>query len=569
MNKKNYIYLFTIFIIAAFFRLYGINYGMPFFLVGDEYSLVGGTLKLFELKTIAPIFGNKEQFEILMYPLFIPYLYAILYLPFIFIEFAINSFQINDNFIFNLINKVDIFLMISRVSSAIISSLTVIIIFIISKNVFKNLNIAFFCSLLICFDWLSAITGHFARHWNLSTFIIWVGVLLSIKILNKPKIKYYIYTGIISGLGFGTSYIFGALAIVPVTLSHLFKYKLNFLNFKKLIILISLFLFFVVIFSLLNPYSLERLLFGGAGEIGTEKNIKIYSNSFKLYLTTIFVSNPIISVLSITGIISSFFIKNSFKYTSLLFLFVIFYIFLLSNIIQDEDRYIIAIIPCLAILCGYNLVFIQKMISSNYSKYILYVIIYSMSITSMIPTIFTNKLLNTADTRLQAVHWLESLNIKNKNSLKIASNMDHILFNSTKKSIIEQKELEASSVGAIDRYRLKLNNFRDEKQHYHVINLHKFRKKIIGANIKISFYDYLIKNKYNYVFINYYDDDKITLLHQKLRKNVKIIKKFNPTESNLDITNLLSREIIKFLPHHFFKFNSFGPYIEIYDLNSL
>ena len=187
----------------------------------------------------------------------------------------------------------------------------------------------------------------------------------------------------------------------------------------------------------------------------------------------------------------------------------------------------------------------------------------------MIPTIFTNKLLNTADTRLQAVHWLESLNIKNKNSLKIASNMDHILFNSTKKSIIEQKELEASSVGAIDRYRLKLNNFRDDKQHYHVINLHKFRKKNIGTDIKISFYDYLIKNRYNYAFINYYDDDKITLLHQKLRKNVKIIKKFKPTESNLDITNLLSREIIKFLPHHFFKFNSFGPYIEIYDLNSL
>lgn len=186
----------------------------------------------------------------------------------------------------------------------------------------------------------------------------------------------------------------------------------------------------------------------------------------------------------------------------------------------------------------------------------------------MIPTFITNKLLNAPDTRLQAIHWLESQEIKNKNIIKIANHMEHIQFNSTLESIIEQRSLEISSISAIDRYKLKFDKFRDNKKQYHVINLHKFRNKLIGINKKIPFYEYLIQNRYNYVFINYWDKKQLTLFHQKLRKNVKIIKKFQPTNSSsLNITRLISRELVKHFPNHFLKFNSFGPYIEVYKFN--
>ena len=97
----------------------------------------------------------------------------------------------------------------------------------------------------------------------------------------------------------------------------------------------------------------------------------------------------------------------------------------------------------------------------------------------------------------------------------------------------------------------------------------KVASKLKDENVFDSPFSGSRDEKEGFIAHSKYDDllEKFNIRDMGL--NVKIIKKFNPTESNLDITNLLSREIIKFLPHHFFKFNSFGPYIEIYDLNSL
>ena len=102
--SKIKIYIMSFVILFTFlFRINGTFYGSPFFLVGDEYSLVGGTLKLLELKTIFPVLHPPEKFQILIYPMLIPYLYLALYAPYILYEFVNNSFSINQFFISNLI----------------------------------------------------------------------------------------------------------------------------------------------------------------------------------------------------------------------------------------------------------------------------------------------------------------------------------------------------------------------------------------------------------------------------------------------------------------------------------
>ena len=223
MSKSKIFIISSIILLAFLFRINGTFYGSPFFLVGDEYSLVGGTLKLLELKTIFPVLYPSENFHILIYPMLIPYLYLILYAPYIFYEFVNNSFSIDEIFISNLLENLDYFLLISRFSSVIISTLTVIVIYLIAKLIFKNFYIAIFCSLLISFDWITVITSHFARHWNLTTLIVWTGVLIAIYFKKNEDKKYYIWAGILSGLGYGTSYIFGSLAILPIIFVHIFS----------------------------------------------------------------------------------------------------------------------------------------------------------------------------------------------------------------------------------------------------------------------------------------------------------------------------------------------------------
>ena len=189
--SKIKIYIMSFVILFTFlFRINGTFYGLPFFLVGDEYSLVGGTLKLLELKTIFPVLHPPEKFQILIYPMLIPYLYLVLYAPYILYEFVNNSFSINQFFISNLIENLHYFLLISRFSSALISTLTVVVVYLIAKSIFKSFYVAIFCSLLISFDWITVITSHFARHWNLTTLIVWTCILL-IMYVNKSENKKY------------------------------------------------------------------------------------------------------------------------------------------------------------------------------------------------------------------------------------------------------------------------------------------------------------------------------------------------------------------------------------------
>ena len=534
--SKIKIYIMSFVILLTFlFRINGTFYGSPFFLVGDEYSLVGGTLKLLELKTMFPVLHPPEKFQILIYPMLIPYLYLLLYAPYILYELVNNSFSINQFFISNLIENLHYFLLISRFSSALISTLTVVVVYLIAKLIFKSFYVAIFCSLLISFDWITVITSHFARHWNLTTLIVWSGIILAMYVKKNENKKYYIWTGVLSGLGYGTSYIFGSLAILPLIFAHIFKYKSAINKFKKLIISILIFSIFVIFFTLVNPYPLERLLFTNVTTINSEKSFSIYFQSFLFYFKILFVSNPSLVVLSILGLLSSLFIKNS-KHICLLILVSIFsYIFLLSNIVENEDRYIILIIPTLAILACYNLVLLNQLKLNNKIKLFLYFLVYISILPNIVFSYITNKVLNQNDTRIQAIEWYENQKQFVLNETKVINLMRNVQFNANLNSIYEKYKLNNQSLNAIERYKLKSKNFKSLND-YFCLNIDEPERIEITKNDQ-KFLNYINENNYKLIFISYFSlNDKPTFLNDK--NNFKLIKKINPTNSKMIIPNL-------------------------------
>ena len=563
--SKIKIYIMSFVILLTFlFRINGTFYGSPFFLVGDEYSLVGGTLKLLELKTMFPVLYPAEKFQILIYPMLIPYLYLILYAPYILYEFVNNSFLVNEFFISNLLENLHYFLLISRFSSAIISTLTVVVVYLIAKSIFKSFHIAIFCSLLISFDWITVITSHFARHWNLTTLIVWTCILLIIYVNKNENKKYYIWTGVLSGLGYGTSYIFGSLAILPLIFAHVFKYKSTINKYKKLVLSILFFLIFVIFFTLVNPYPLERLLFTNVTPINSEKSFSIYFQSFLFYFKILFVSNPFLVVLSILGLLSSLFLKNSKQICFFILASIFSYIFLLSTIVEDEDRYIILIIPTLAIFACYNLVLLNQLKLNNKIKLFLYFLAYISILPNIAFSYFTNKVLNQDDTRIQAIEWYENQKKFVKSETKIINLMRNVQFNANLSSIFEKNKLDNQSLNAIERYKLK-SKYLKSLNDYFCLNLDEpERIKITKNNQK--FLNYINENNYKLIFISYFSlNEKPAFVNDK--NNFKLIKKINPTNNKIITPNLRSKKLVNFIPINFMYFDSLGPTVEVYEIN--
>ena len=111
---------------------------------------------------------------------------------------------------------------------------------------------------------------------------------------------------------------------------------------------------------------------------------------------------------------------------------------MLSNIVADEDRYIILIIPTLAILACYNLVLLNQLKLNNKIKLFLYFLVYISILPNIVFSYITNNVLNQNDTRIQAIEWYENQKQFVLNETKVINLMRNVQFNANLNSIYEK-----------------------------------------------------------------------------------------------------------------------------------
>ena len=180
----------------------------------------------------------------------------------------------------------------------------------------------------------------------------------------------------------------------------------------------------------------------------------------------------------------------------MLFLASIFgYIFLLSNIVADEDRYIILIIPTLAILACYNLVLLNQLKLNNKIKLFLYFLVYISILPNIVFSYITNNVLNQNDTRIQAIEWYENQKQFVLNETKVINLMRNVQFNANLNSIYEKNKLTNQSLNAIERYKLKSKNFKSLND-YFCLNINEPERFEITKNNR-KFLNYINENNYN------------------------------------------------------------------------
>lgn len=533
--------IITILFIALLIRLVGINYGLPNFFIGDEQALIGGSLKMIELKTLIPSL-YPQDFRLLYYPPLISYLYLLFFTPIVLFKYLLigNLDLLKINFILD----PGIFILAARFLSVLFSVATIYIIYLLGKKIF-NKKVAIFTCLFLTFSFLHLQLSHAARHWTYDLFFTYFVILLSFYL---PKIKIYFFIGLLGGLAFGSSYLPAISFIIPLIIHFIQPLPLGKkIKDKNLWLMIFTFLITVFLFISLHSTAFFRIFVGEKSGLILKKSILDYFLSFPYYFSILLKLETVLLITSFFGLIVLFFKNKKIFYISSFFIFL--YISVLYLFFHHEPRYIIIILPLLCLFSGFALDFITEKLSRKY--YFLVVILFFLY--PFILDVKYDTLLLKKDNRVLAKEWIENnLNPKSK----IASYWESIKLIPSKEAIKEQQKIDPQSLRNLEENLLNLNEKFYPSPNFYVLPLHFIQIEKI-PDLKA----YLKENNYEYLLIDYLKDSEIDGRQKEIIINSELIKKFGDSNP-MDLNGNFSEFLFNIL-----SLKRLGPTVEIYRIN--
>lgn len=552
---KDHWLIITILILAFLIRLLGITYGLPNFFIGDEKAMVGGALRMIELKTLIPSLHSQE-FRLLYYPPLVSYFYFLLFFPVVLVKYflANNLDLLKINFILN----PGIFILLARTLSVLVATANIYLIYLIGKKIFTT-RIALFASLFLTFSFLHLQLSHTARHWIYDLFFYSLVLLISLSLSSR---KNYILAGIFAGLGFGTSYL-SAISIFFPLVAHFIPQSgkltknelLKKITDRNLWLMMIVFLIIIIIFIALHFAAFFRISVGEKSGIILEKSLTTYLLSFYYYLKILFKLETFLLFFSLIGF-SFLFLKNK-KIFYIFSSFIVFYITVLYFLFHHEPRYIFLSLPLLCLAAGFALDYLfdlkiiirqKEFVIRNYILFfIIPVFAYSFAIALKYDSLLLRK-----DSRVLAEEWVE----KNINSnTKIANYLDSNKLIPVKDAILEQQKLDPGGLRSLEKTLLTLNNKDYPSLSFYVLSLHFIDPKNLPDLAK-----YLKDNNYQYFLVDYWTKKELGEREKEVMNGANLVKRFG-SDKPIDANGNFSDFIFKI-----FSLNRLGPIVEIYKL---
>ncbi|MFC1625078.1 ArnT family glycosyltransferase [Patescibacteria group bacterium] len=223
--------LFIILLIAAFLRLYKLS-SVPPHLTPDEASIGYNAYSI--LKTGKDEYGIKFPFIFKSFGDYKPGLYIYLTVPFVY-TFGLNEFAV-------------------RAPSALFGVLSVYLVYLITKELFKKERIALFSSFLFSLMPWAIYFSRGAWEVNVSLSLTLLGIYFFLKFLEKPK--YLVYSAISFGLTllcYQGAKLSSSIVLVLLVL----------VNYKKVVATKKKFLFLSLILGILVSLPIILSLFSG------------------------------------------------------------------------------------------------------------------------------------------------------------------------------------------------------------------------------------------------------------------------------------------------------------------
>jgi hypothetical protein len=242
--------------LTAIVRLVGIDHGMPFWLVNDELPLVGGTLRMIELKNLVP--SLEPRLTILYYPPGLPYLYLSLFIPVLAVWWIAAGFPDTASFADVVLSDLRPLWLVARLSSVAFAVATAWVIMRMTAEVTRDRRIALLAGLVYAVCLHHALLAHFARIWPATILFYWWGIWASWRVYADGSRRAYFWAALAAGLGFAVNYI-GVLVAASTGVAHLCRHRRVRID-REILIFTGIVATFIVIFTALYWQNLVRLM---------------------------------------------------------------------------------------------------------------------------------------------------------------------------------------------------------------------------------------------------------------------------------------------------------------------
>ena len=560
MSKKQKTLLISILAFAFLFRLIGINHGLPQDLFSDELVHINAGFNLLEQKTL------RANFDFLYVPPLLSYILAPIFGFCGVIGILIGKFHnILDYKNFVLLNW-GYFLIFSRIIAAIFGTATIYFLFLLAKKLF-NSKIAWAASIFLTFDYLHFHESSHGQFWALATFFIVAGAYFIYQLYQSGEKKYYVWSALMIGLGFGAGYV--PLILFPWFLAaHFLKKKI--LD-KKIIFSTLLIIILVGFFIFSNPYYSFYRQFGRA--ISAILDFFGYKTGFSIGEPSLYTTNILGNLkdaitwlwynnflLFIAGIFGIFILlwrkKFNFENCLTIGILIIYLIGFSSAFGELRARYILPAIPFLIIISIYFFYYLADKISrtAKYKNLIFVLLIALMTSYSAYMSILYAQKMQRPNTRIQAIDWIYQ-NIPSGS--RIILDVPRIWLNESKESIEFLKENNPQWFNARREYLLTLNESQYPKPNYFIYNLDYLDlEKLDFEKIKADYYINIIQN-----------DQNRELIASSL-SNKELIAKFYPKEKFDDVIKDPADPPLNRPFTTLSSIDYLGPYVEIYKLST-
>jgi 4-amino-4-deoxy-L-arabinose transferase-like glycosyltransferase len=354
MNPK--ILFVVVFLIALLFRLWGINYDLPYIYHPDEPVALAILQTMLRTGDLNPHFFH--------WPSFLLYVNLAIYIPYYLLGKLLGVFQ-SPGEILDLTQlamgvtytSTSLTVLLGRLITVTFSLGSVLLTFLIGRQLSGKLWVGLIAAFMIAISPTNVGQSRFITPDTFATFFILASFLMSVLIFQKGGIGYYLLGGIFIGLAASSKYN-GVLAVIPLLIAHFLSRGWTGLKDYKLVLslgLTALFFLTATPFAVLDyPAFLVDLNFDrqhyATGHPGME------GATLQWYLNYLWQTTGPLYLLAALEILRGLYIRS--KPLILLSSFPLLYFLFISRFIVRNERTILPLTPFLFLLAASFLVYL-------------------------------------------------------------------------------------------------------------------------------------------------------------------------------------------------------------------
>jgi len=572
MKKKyTYVQFYTLGICLFFFIFYFNlrNYGLPYFVNFDE------TAHIKSINYFYGFFSNANQD--IVEPIYSPLLHFLVTGTIFLIKFIIFSSYSLSEFKDLVFLNPDLLWSYTRLSSLIFSTLSIYLIFLISKKLKISNSFIFLSVTSISLSFFFADISISAGKNAILLFLFLLQYYFFLKYffkINKFNSKAYIVIAILSTLAWGVNYWAATPGIYSIAILHYKKFSYSKLN--KLIPFMIIFIFFGIFTNyIISADKIFHHLFNPEYLAVTDYNEHSSSNRFMIFLDEIIIGINIIRnyekillevflILFLFVIIVKTRIDKKIIFFNLILISEPLFLFAIADYSDAQLRYFGSAIGLLHIL--FALILTQKFKNSKFTEKvflsIVIIIFFSFSEYNKISNILISKqILSNKYNQYEAID-----DYKNKNSLFIVHNM---LIRENLESLKLYKSLLNKNIIKLNPAADGKNSFEEiEKKITSYVNLSESNLSIVNKNINTFGGEFLIinenlflfeiMNKFDFVIIHENDSYMQNIFNEKFKLH-KVYKSENLIYARNLTTRLRNKQKNEEL-------NKIGPTLYVYKI---